>query len=751
MLTSQQRHFCRLITFLSVTLRLLVVSGWLAFPTSLAGQQVASSQRPPSNTDMANLLEAIAAAPESTYENPHANNARLEVLLRLPDSSDPREQWVYWGSVAGEMLRAGRIEAAIVEFERLRKLLEAEGPGVPDDLPEGFLEVMERSLGIAYLQRAQRINCLSPNAAARCAIPPAPGSAHPEPESSRKAIEVYTRILEDDPRDLSVRWIINLAYMWIGEHPDGVPPEWLIPRSAFGSTTGFSAFTNVAPSLGLDSVGLAGGSVMEDFDADGDLDLMASSWGLRDQLRYIRNNGDGTFDDVTVESGLEGIVSGLNLVSTDYDNDGFVDVFVLRGGWLNQPHPNSLLRNNGDGSFTDVTDAAGLSRAGPTQTAAWGDYDNDGDVDLFVGNESQTGSVYPSQLFRNNGNGTFTDTASVAGIAVVGFVKGVTWGDYDNDDRLDLYVSRFEQTNLLFHNEGPAEDGQWTFRDVTATAGVAEPRNSFPTWFFDYDNDGWLDLFVAGFRVSLGDVTAEYLGQSRTTGQPRLFHNQQDGTFLDVTEQTGLNSIMATMGSNFGDLDNDGFLDCYLGTGEESLEMLVPNRVFRNVAGTRFEDVTTAGGFGHVQKGHGVSFGDIDHDGDQDVYMVLGGAFEGDIAQNLLLLNPGHGNAWVTLRLRGSVSNRMAIGARIQVEVDTPNGARSIYATVGSGGTFGASTLQQEIGLGDATGIRQLTVIWPATGQRIEYRDVPLNQVLVVREESAIVEPVELSVIDLGS
>ena len=133
------------------------------------------------------------------------------------------------------------------------------------------------------------------------------------------------------------------------------------------------------------------------------------------------------------------------------------------------------------------------------------------------------------------------------------------------------------------------------------------------------------------------------------------------------------------------------------------------------------------------------------------MYMVLGGAFEGDIAQNLLLLNPGHGNAWVTLRLRGSVSNRMAIGARIQVEVETPNGARSIYVTVGSGGTFGASTLQQEIGLGDATGIRQLTVIWPGSGQRTEYRDVPLNQVLVVREESAIVEPVELAVIDLGS
>ena len=116
---------------------------------------------------------------------------------------------------------------------------------------------------------------------------------------------------------------------------------------------------------------------MEDFDDDGDIDLLASSRGLRDQLRYFRNNGDGTFDDATIEAGLEGIVSGLNLVHADYDNDGFADVFVLRGGWLDRPYPNSLLRGNGDGSFTDVTEEAGLSAGGPTQTAAWGDYDND--------------------------------------------------------------------------------------------------------------------------------------------------------------------------------------------------------------------------------------------------------------------------------------------------------------------------------------------------------------------------------------
>ena len=216
----------------------------------------------------------------------------------------------------------------------------------------------------------------------------------------------------------------------------------------------------------------------------------------------ICNNNDGTFSDMTSESGLEGLISGLNLVHADYNNDGFLDLLVLRGAWLNAEHPNSLLRNNGDGTFADVTEAAGLLAPAPTQTAAWGDYDNDDWVDLFIGNESAETTTYPCRLFHNNGDGTFTDVAADAGVAVVGFVKGVVWGDYDNDGQLDLFVTQLlaHQPNRLFHNDGPLADGTWSFRDVAIEAGVQGPPVSFPTWFFDYDNDVWDDLFVSGFR-----------------------------------------------------------------------------------------------------------------------------------------------------------------------------------------------------------------------------------------------------------
>ena len=445
------------------------------------------------------------------------------------------------------------------------------------------------------------------------------------------------------------------------------------------------------------------------------------------------------------------MVGGLNLVHADYDNDGWLDVLVLRGAWLNEGHPNSLLHNNGDGTFEDVTEESGLFAPSPTQTAAWGDYDNDGWLDLFIGTETVQGTTYPSQLFHNNGDGTFTDVAADAGVAVVGFVKGVVWGDYDNDGRLDLYVTRLlaEQPNRLFHNEWAAENGTWSFRDVAAEAGVAGPPVSFPTWFFDYDNDGWLDLFVAGFRGTLGDVTSEYLGRPHGGQLPRLYRNRGDGTFSDVTRAARVDKIMWAMGSNYGDLDNDGFLDFYVGTGDPDFRAIVPNRMFRNAGGEFFQDVTASGGFGQIQKGHGVAFGDIDADGDQDIYQVLGGAYEGDTFQNALFLNPGHGNNWVTLRLQGVTSNRFAIGARIRMTVTTPTGDRDIHATVSSGGSFGGSSLQQEIGLGQATVIRTLAITWPVTGSTDVYADLDVNRAYGIREGDPTPTPVTLEPFDL--
>lgn len=658
-------------------------------------------------------------------------------------------------SLAYEWMLAGDTEPAIEMFQAVREDLLGLGkranPVVVADL--------QRMLALAWLRLGEQENCQAHLGTETCLFPIGPEGVHVEQRGSSMAKAELIDRLSENPDDYEARWLLTIAAMTLGEYPEGVPEAWRLPPELFASEHDVGKFEDVARDSDAAPVGLAGGVCMEDFDGDGQLDLMVSSWGLGDQLRLLRSLGDGRFEDVTEAAGLVGQVGGLNLIHADYDNDGDADVFVLRGGWFEQGGgiPNSLLQNDGAGRFTDVTEAAGLLSFHPTQTAAWGDYDGDGWLDLFVGNESGPKEDHPCELFRNNGDGTFTECARKLGVAHEGYVKGVAWGDFDNDDDPDLFVSCIDGDNVLYRNDGPAGPATqtgvrpWSFRDVAAGAGVTGPLRAFPTWFWDYDNDGWLDIFVSGFRFgSAGWVAQDYLGLPNKGVLPKLYRNRGDGTFEDTTAAAGVEHVLLTMGCNFGDIDNDGWPDFYVATGEPDLAALYPNRMFRNAGDGSFQDVTASGGFGHLQKGHGVAFGDIDNDGDQDVYTVLGGAYEGDVFANALFENPGHGRRWLTLRLVGVQSNRAGIGARITVRITEAGGERDVHALVGSGGSFGGNTLQQEIGLGDATAIRELVVHWPTSGTTQRFTDVGLDQVLVVREDSDELVPAQPTRFTLG-
>ena len=712
---------------------------------------------------MAQRLAAIADG-ANPMDNSFMNRARLELLSGQALPSDVADRARLGFRLAVERLHAGDSEEAVADFEELLDLADQN----PEILGPVFQRSVRSHLAMAQLRRGEQLNCVQHHGAASCLFPIQDAGRHEIEEPSREAMGHLVQLLEDDPGDLTSRWLLNLAAMTVGEYPDGVPEVWRIPPQVFDASAEFLPFQDVAPTIGLATSGLAGGSLLEDLDGDGDLDVMASSWGLSDPLHFFQNRR-GVFEEVT-EVGLDGITGGLNLVHGDYDNDGDVDVFVLRGAWLGPAgaHPNSLLENRGDDvsegwHFADVTEEVGLLSFHPTQTAAWGDFDNDGWLDLFVGNESLPGLSHPCELYRNQGPGedgrvTFVNVAREAGVAAGGFVKGVAWGDYDNDGWLDLYVSRLLGRNLLYRNRGAS--GEASFEEVGRQAGVDQPAQSFPTWFFDFDNDGWLDLFTSGYMKSYvegraADVAADYLGQPIQMERPRLYRNRgpdAEGqvTFEEVTEAMGLDRALLAMGSNFGDVDNDGFLDLYLGTGAPDFRALVPNLLFRNDGGQSFRDVTFAASVGHLQKGHGVSFGDVDNDGDQDIFHVLGGAYSGDVYPNTLFLNPGHGQAWVTLRLEGASSNRSAIGARLRLELETPSGTRAVHRVVGTGGSFGASSLQQEIGLGQATRIRMLEILWPG-GEAERFQNLAPNRILAIRQGSGKVREVESEGWSLGT
>ena len=573
------------------------------------------------------MVAALAEIAQSTQaESPYFGTKNTEALKQrvdaLGEGATGREACALNFAAGEAHVRQGDLETGIAYLNRAYELTPTA------NLAPDQTNYMRFKLGVAYLRMGETENCCARNTPDSCIVPIRAGGLHTRVEGSTEAIRCFREVLRDagenTPKYLTSRWLLNVAYMTLGGYPDKVPPEFLIPVRNFRSEMNdFPRFVNISQKLGLNTFSLSGGAIVDDFNNDGYLDVITSTWDPNGQLHFFANDANGAFSDRTAEAGLLGLLGGLNLLQTDFDNDGNLDVLVLRGAWLERAgqHPNSLIRNNGDGTFTDVTFEAGLGEVHyPTQTAAWADYDNDGDLDLFVGNEHTDQMNAPCQLFRNNGDGTFTDVAASAGVQNFGYTKGTTWGDFNGDRFPDLYVSNYSSPNRLYKNNG---DG--TFTDVAKRLGVDRPISSFPTWFWDFDNDGALDLFVSSYSGLVHHLAAYYLSRTADYERAGLYRGDGNGGFKNVASQQGLEYPMLPMGSNFGDLNNDGYLDFYLGTGDPDYASLMPNLMFVNRRGRGFVNVTMAGGFGHLQKGHGIAFADLDNDGDADVFAQMGG------------------------------------------------------------------------------------------------------------------------------
>ena len=627
------------------------------------------------DASLAEIRDVWAAAGPRTLED-------LDRALPPPGKSDSQRLQILLSKVSVYNYE-GQTDRAYELLAETRAWTEKSGP-----LAELGLYTLIYFQGVTALRRGETDNCVMCRGESSCILPIVPAAVHTNPAGSRLAIHHFTEYLRQFPDDLDVRWLLNLAHMTLGEHPAKVDPRFLISLDHYlKSEFDIGKFRDIGDKAGVNRFNMAGGAIMDDFDNDGRLDLAVTAFdpaASLSSMAFYHNAGDGSFEDRTKKAGLTQQLGGKYLTQTDFNNDGRLDLFISRGAWFHFfAMPQTLLRNNGDGTFSDASQQSGLGLSVNSTSSRWADYDNDGWLDVFIVCEAQS-----NRLYRNRGDGTLsknvTEHAAVQQDGVL-FCKGADWIDYDNDDYPDLFVNNMRGDARLYHN-----NRNGTFTDVTQSMGIKlDHVLGFSCWAWDYDNDGWLDIFATCFDYTTADVVKGLLGQPHDRLSNRLFRNLGGKGFEDKTKEAGLDLVFAAMGSNFGDFDNDGFLDFYLGTGDPDLSTLVPNRMFKNVAGKRFAEITASAGTGNLQKGHGVSCADWDRDGDVDLFIEMGGAIPGDRYHNILFQNPGQKNHWLTVKLIGKKTNRAAIGNPAyqgrHVRRSSPHGlpARFLRAAVG--------------------------------------------------------------------
>ena len=497
---------------------------------------------------------------------------------------------------------------------------------------------------------------------------------------------------------------------------------------------------------------MGGGTAFFDYNNDDYLDiylvngapLAENTDDVQPTNRLYKNNGDGTFTDVTLHAGVGDIDYGIGCCVADYDNDDYRDLFVTNFG------RNVLYRNNGDGTFTDVSQQAGITDESRFSAGcAFADYDNDGWLDLVVVQYvlldledapdcSQDGipaycrpeefAPAPDRLYRNNGDGTFTDVTQVAGISLLGRGLGVVWTDIDNNGWIDLYIANDREANFLYQNNG---DG--TFTELAELNGIArnehgDAESSMGIDTADYDNDGDLDI-----------VLTHYQAETNT-----LYQNDGKGVFWDVTAQSRLGEptlIPLAWGTNFADFDNDGWLDLFFANGhlDDNIEQLEEvgvykqrNQLFRNQSNSKYIDITDKCGDGlQIEKSsRGSVLGDYDNDGDLDM-LITNISDTPDLLRND---SPKIGN-WISIKLIGKKSNRDAIGAKVTLQF----GNTSRLIEVKSGGSYlSQNQLRLHVGLGTAKKVDRIVVIWqPGVQDVIE--DVPSNQRLTIEGGNGII------------
>ena len=498
-----------------------------------------------------------------------------------------------------------------------------------------------------------------------------------------------------------------------------------------GRTTGRNAreneltFTDVTTAAGLKTSGYTfGDPIWGDFDNDGDLDLFVENHLYGPSCLY-RSNGNGTFTDVLRTSGIGKGGDRHGSAWADFDNDGDLDLFITYGAGAGHnlgTKEDELAENLGGAQFTNVAPAAGVINTwGRGRSVAWGDYDDDGYIDLLLGN-LETDLV----LYRNNGDGTFTDATAQAGLTGLQYIECV-FVDYDNDGFPDIFC-----TDSQAHNPPPdillRNNGDGTFANVSAQAGIQPLVNGRSLAWGDYDNDGDLDLFISR-------------GTDNGNLKQTFYRNNGDGTFTDVTDAAGLGLVVNNRAAAWGDFDNDGYLDLYVVNSGSDPVGKGPNYLFRNNQDGTFTDVASSTGVADavISRGRGAAWGDFDKDGFLDLF-ITNGEDNTDFNEGpqFLFHNGGNGNTWLEIKPVGTISNRQGLGVKVTIQVGSAVQYREQNGATGHFLSQGAAPIH--FGLDQALVVDQVTLHWPS-GVSQTLTNVPVDQEITVVEATPTPTP----------
>jgi hypothetical protein len=535
---------------------------------------------------------------------------------------------------------------------------------------------------------------------------------------------------------------------------------------AYSAPDTFPKFVDVAAKVGITLMNICGGPSKDyiveangngaaflDYDNDGQMDVLIVNGSTLenykkggDAMVALYRNVGGTFVDVTRQAGLLKRGWGMGVCVGDYNNDGYPDLYITAYG------PSVLFRNNGDGTFSDVTASAGVANTRWSTNCAFGDYDRDGRLDLYVANYMtfdektvprrgkdpkcrflgidvfcgpQGLQGEPDVLFHNNGNGTFTDVTKSAGIKDPNYYGfGVVFSDFDNDGWPDIYVANDGNPNLLFHNN---RNGTFTEMGVLSGAGVNEAgraQSGMGVGIGDYDGNGLFDIFVTNFA---GDTNT-------------LYRNMGKMLFTDATSLAGLGEISLQYlgwGTGFEDFDNDGLRDIFVANGhvypqvdsaETGQHYAQRKELYRNTGGGTFKEIArdTGGDLLIPKSSRGAAFGDFDNDGNIDVLVI-----NMNDRPSLYHNEGGNRNHWITLRLKGTRSNRDAIGARVEIEA----GGKTQVDEVRSGGSYlSHNDIRIHFGLGSASRVDRIRIRWP-NGNSEELPGLDADQFVTITEK----------------